>query len=354
MTILGNIFLTIATLIFFLFAGAIIGKEPPKGGDGSAGYVWAILIFNLVFLGCMVVIAFSIGAKGGFDWISADKGARFWFVAIGLLGAMVTSALSGFFKGEPGPTAAIIRSISGFVPLLIPLILIVTGAILLNDGLRLAVPVQVYKIPLIFVFGMGVLGLGAGVIGWMIQSGQNAVQRAESIQADQLRYHQNFLNEIDSCDVSKDMSRILVFTDANHDPEVRRKAIEKIRSNSQWQQELVRLLENDGAIEAFEFLASNEIDDKTLFIKPVNSGILSVADWIRQQIRKADQEHHFYPELFSREVERILRTVDKLADQGADFRPAVHALRAALDEPNPANIVKLNCISMLDNWIKKK
>jgi hypothetical protein len=267
---------------------------------------------------------------------------------------MVTSALSGFFKGEPGPTAAIIKSISGFFPFLIPLILIVTGAILLNDGLRLAVPVQVYKIPLIFVFGIGVLGLGAGVIGWMIQSGQNTAQQSASIQADQVRYHQNFLNEIDSCDVSKDMSRILVFTDANHDPEVRRKAIEKIRSNPQWQQELVRLLENDGAIEAFEFLASNEVDDKALFIAPVHSGILSVADWIREQIRKSDQEHHFYPELFSREVERILRTVDKLADQGADFRPAVHALRAALDEPNPANKVKLNCVTMLDHWIKKK
>jgi hypothetical protein len=149
------------------------------------------------------------------------------------------------------------------------------------------------------------------------------------------------------------MSRSLVFTDANHDPEVRRKAIEKVRSNPQWQQELVRLLENDGAIEAFEFLASNEVDDKTLFIAPVNSGILSVADWIRKQIRKSDQEHYFYPELFSREVERILRTVDRLEDTGADFRPAVLALRAALDEPNPANKVKLNCISMLDNWIKK-
>lgn len=353
MTILGNIFLTIATLIFLLFASSVIGKDAPRGGDASIGYVWSIVIFNLVFLGCMIVVALSVGSKGGFDWISADKGTRFLLVTIGLIAAMVTSALSGFFKGEPGPTAAVIKAFSGFIPLLIPLILISTGAILLNDGLRMAVPAQVYKIPLMFVFGIGVLGLSAGVIGWMILSGQNAAQQSASIQADQDRNHQNFLNEIDTCDVTKDMSRILIFTDAHHDPEVRRKAIEKIRSNPQWQQELVRLLENEGPIEAFEFLASNEVDDKALFITPVNSGILSVADWIRKQIRKADQEHHFYPELFSREVERILRTVDKLEDTGAHFRPAVRELRAALDEPNKANKIKLNCITMLDNWIKK-
>jgi len=353
MTILGNIFLCIATLIFLLFASSVIGKDAPRGGDASIGYVWAILIFNLVFLGCMVVVALSIGAKGGFDWISADKGIRFLFVAGGLIAAMITSTLSGFFKGEPGPSAAVIKAFSGFIPFLIPLVLIVTGAILLNDGLRMAVPAQVYKIPLMFVFGIGVLGLAAGVIGWMVLSGQNASRQAESIQADQDRNHQNFLNEIDTCDVAKDMSRILVFTDANHNPEVRRKAIEKVRSNPPWQQELVRLLENEGPIEAFEFLASNEVDDKALFIDPVNSGILSVADWIRKQIRKSDQEHYFYPELFSREVERVLRTVDRLEDTGADFRPAVLALRAALDEPNPANKVKLNCISILDNWIKK-
>jgi hypothetical protein len=159
-----------------------MGKEPPKGGDGSVGYLWAILIFNLIFLACMVVVALSIGAKGGFDWVSADKGTRFWFVAIGLVAAMITSALSGFFKGEPGPTAAVIQSFSGFFPWLI---LIAIGAILLNDGLRMAVPVQVYKIPLMFVFGIGVSGLGAAMIGWMIHSGQNTARRAESLQADQ-------------------------------------------------------------------------------------------------------------------------------------------------------------------------
>ena len=45
MTILGNIFLCIATLIFLLFASSVIDKDAPRGGDASIGYVWAIIIF---------------------------------------------------------------------------------------------------------------------------------------------------------------------------------------------------------------------------------------------------------------------------------------------------------------------
>ena len=61
------------------------------------------------------------------------------------------------------------------------------------------------------------------------------------------------------------MAHILVFTDANHDKEVRERAVAKVKTNPQWQQELCRLLENNGAIEAFFFLASNEVEDKNLF-----------------------------------------------------------------------------------------
>ncbi len=353
MTILGNIFLALATLIFLLFGISVIGKEAPRGGDAAMGHVWGIILFNLFFLICMTVVAIAIAWKGGFDWVSPSKGTRFMLVAIGLLTAVITAALSALFKGEPGATAAIFKVFAGFVPVLVTLALIVSGAILLNDGLRTAVPVAAYKIPLLIVFGVGILGIGAGIAGWMIESNQNSVSRLEGMQADQARYHQDHLNSIDLCDVTKNMSQILVYTAAYHDADVREKALAKIKTNPGWQQELVRLLEEKGASEAFEFLASNEVDDKTLFLAPVNTGVLSVADWIRRQIREASQEHHFYEDQFSRQVERILRTVNKFEGMGTDYRPAVRELRAAFDEPAQVKKPKFNCIAALDNWIKK-
>ncbi|MFN0175372.1 MAG: hypothetical protein ACKVU0_12035 [Saprospiraceae bacterium] len=353
MTILGNIFLGIAALVFLLFAVSVIGKETPRGSDALTGYAWTIILFNLFFLGCMTIVAIAIGWKGGFDWISPSKGTQFLFVAIGLLATILTAALSGLFKGEPGAMAVLLRVFSGFAPALIPLVLIVTGAILLNDGLRAAVPMAVYKIPLMVVFGLGILGVTAGISTWISQNSENNMARLESIEADQARYHQDHLNSIETCDVTKNMSNIMVYTDANHDKDVREKALAKIKTNPEWQQELVRLLENKGGSEAFTFLASNEVDDKTMFLVPVNTGVLSLADWVRRKIREASQPHHFYQDQFSWEMERMLRTVDKFKGLGTDYRPAIREVRAAFDEPTEVKKPKYNCITSLESWIKR-
>lgn len=353
MSILGNIFLAIASLLFLLFGFSVIGKEAPRGGDAVMGYVWGIILFYLVFFACIAVVAISIGWKGGFEWVSHGKGMQFLLVTTGLFTSLLTAGLSLLSKGEPGFAASILRAFGWFAPMLVPLTLIVCGAILLNDGWKAAVPPAAYKIPLTAVFWVGVCGAAAGLIGWAFDANQNAVRKLEEVQSDQQRYHQGYLDDIDSCDVTKNMSHILVFTDANHDQDVRDRAIAKIKTNPAWQQELVRLLENKGAIEAFDFLASNEVDDKNLFLAPVNTGVLSVAEWVRKQIRDAYQEHHFYEDQFSWQVERILRTVDKFEGLGTDYRPAVRALRDAFEEPAEVKKPKFKCIPQLDRWIER-
>jgi len=354
MTILGNIFLGLAALISFIFASSLMGKEVPRGGDAAVGYVWGVVIFYLLFFVCMTVVAIAIGWKGGFDWISPSKGVRFLLVAFGLLGAMITAALSLLFKGnEPGSTAAVFSMFSGYAPVLVPLLMIFSGAILLNDGLLGTLPKAVYKIPLMVIFGIGFLSMVGGIVAWMRDSNQHAMERLKGVQADQDRYHQDHLNSIDACDVTKNISNILVYTDSNHDADVRERALAKIKTRSDWQQELVRLLENKGAVEAFVFLASNEVDDKALFVGPVNTGVLSIADWMQRQISEATQAHYFYAEQFSWEVERVLRTVDKFEGMGTDYRPAVRAMRAALDLPSEIEKPKFKCIATLDYWIKK-
>ena len=50
MTILGNIFLGIAALVFLLFVVSVIGKETPRGSDALMGYAWSIILFYLFFL----------------------------------------------------------------------------------------------------------------------------------------------------------------------------------------------------------------------------------------------------------------------------------------------------------------
>lgn len=353
MTIIGNIFLTFSTLIYIILLSAVYGKEPTRSGDAAAGYPMAVMLFTLAFFVSITIATICVAYKDGFDWVSAASSTRNWLVTLGLVGAVFTFGMTAMFKYEPGGVPVLVRLMSAFVPAFVPLVMIVGGFILVNPGLRAAVPANVYQWPLIAVFGLGALGASLGLYMWISISSENAQRRLDSIQADQDRYHQNYLNEIDTCDVQRNMLHILVFTDANHDQDVRERAIAKVKTNPEWQQELVRLLENKGAIEAFNFLASNDVDDKAMFLEPVNTGILSIADWIRRRIREASHDSHFYPDLFSWEVDRCLRTVARLEGLGYDYRPAVRELRAALDEKTSLNKGRLNCVFTLDEWIKK-
>ena len=353
MSFIGNLFLVLASLVYLGLNLSSLGKQAPRGGDSLMGYAWGNILLYLVLLGCLLVATVAIAWKGGFDWISPAKGTRYLLVALGLVTPVLTAALCALYRYENGPVPGLLRAMSGFAPVLIPLVLIAAGFVLLNPGLRAAVPIAAYRWPLAGVLALGVLGLGAAVFGWVAQANANAARRFERQQSDEARYQQNHLNDIDSCDVSKHMTRILVFTDANHDAIVRERAVAKVKTHPKWQEELVYWLENKGALEVFTFLASNDVDDKNLFVQPVNTGVLSVAAWIERRIREASHPSHLYADQFVWDVERMLRSVDKFEGLGQDYRPAVRAVRAALNTASEHEKPKFTAIALLDAWLKK-
>jgi hypothetical protein len=353
MTIFGNILLVIAGLIFMALVSLLFGKVPPRGGDAVIGFTWAIIIYHLLFLAVMTILFIIIASKGGFDWISSQRTTRYLLIGFGFAAAVLTSALSGLFKYENGPVPALFRFFSGFVPLLIPLILIISATVLLNNGIRDIIPIPFIKWPLIFAAVTGLAGIVSGMYSWIAASNRYAINQVESSIRRQDENHLRMLREIDSCDVTKDMVFILVMTDGNQDPDVRDRAVAKVKTNPKWQEELIRLLESDWAPEAFNFLASNEVDDKSLFPEAVKLGVLNQARLFRESMRSVSHPSHLYPEKFTWETERVLRTVDKFENMGTDYRPAVQALRLALDEPIEFEKPVLNCVNMLDRWLAK-
>lgn len=354
MTFIGNLFLVFAALIFGRFFSSVYVKKIPAGSDGLAGYLWGIIFLHLAFLACMAVAAIAIGLNGGFDWISPRPVIRYLIVGLGLPVMLLTAASSALFKEESGPVTAMIRLFSGFAPVLIPIVLVVEGFILLNDGLREAAPSVVYTIPLAIVLGLGILGVFALLNGFIVEARRNARRRIESLLERQDQNHLQLLRDIESCDVSKDMVFILVLSDHNQDADVRQKAVAKIKTNPHWQQELIRILGTGWVAEAFTFLASNEVEDKNLFLEPVRKGVLIQAKLIGESVHNSTQASDFYPERFSWEVERLLRTVDKFEGFGIDYRPAVRELRTVLDDLSRVEKIKLNCLSILDNWLKRR
>ncbi len=345
MIVIGNIFLAIAVLVFLLLANSIMFAKMP-GGDAGVGYAWTLIIGVLGFSICMAVVTAIIGAKGGFSWVGTD-GSRTMIVLAGFVLIMLGNGF--FMAGEGfGGTPDVFRKILMAIPAILSPLLLLSAAILLNAD-RASTPAFTYKLPIFF-------GLGCGMIALLIIMAERA-RVAAAIQEDrnqfEQRNYQNNLDNIDSTDVMKEIVFLLVHTDAYQDKLVREKALAKIKSRPDWQEELVRRIQTDWAPEVFTFLASNEVDDKTMFAEPVRQGVMRQAKLIRENIRECRGAYDLYADKFTWEVERVLRTVDKFKDLGLDLRPAVQEVRNALDEQTPFDKPNLIAKDMLDKWLKK-
>jgi hypothetical protein len=346
MVVIGNFALAVATLVFFLLVKEILFTKMP-GGDAGVGYAWALIIGVLVFSICMAVATAIIGGQGGFSWVGSPGGSRVMLVLMGFILIMVGNGFFMFGEGFGG-LPNFIRITFTAIPATLPPLLIICAAILLNAE-RTSLPAFTYKLPIYFGLIVGILAIGF----LLAESARNSAAKIQSNIDFTDKIHQDHLNHIDTTDVMKDGVFLFVFTDANQDKDVREKALAKIKTRPDWQEELVRRLQNDWAPEAFTFLASNEVDDKTLFPEPVRQGVLIQAKLIRESIRQCRDGYDLYEGRFTWEVERVLRTVDKFQGMGVDYRPAVQELRNALDERTSFEKPKLPAKGMLDNWLKK-
>lgn len=351
MSIIGNIFLGIAVLILFSLVNTFYSKPMP-GGDAGVGYAWGIIILNLGFVICMGIVALIIGSKGGFEWVSATKSTRTFYVTVSVISALIFSGLAGLLNGESGRYAAPVRLLINISYLLVPILMIIISAILLNDPLKASIPLAIYKWSSFFVAAISVVGLSSLLLGQIAASAIKQTAMLESRINDGDENHVRILKEIDSCNVMTSMWSIVIFSGDNQPANIQNAAVAKIKTNPAWERELLSTLETDGAPEVFQFLASNSVDNPILFEEPIRKGILIQARLVRERIRKCAHPSHFYSSMFNWDTERIIRTVDKYQNPEIDYVPAMKELRAAMDEPSDFEKPKLGAVKMLDKWIK--
>ncbi|HMQ47504.1 MAG TPA: hypothetical protein PKA00_08920 [Saprospiraceae bacterium] len=344
MIIIGNVFLGLAALVAILLFNMMYLSTVPRGGDAVVGYAWSLIIGILVFSVSLAIVTAIIAWKGHFAWVGASSG----LIIIGFLLVMLGNGF--FLLGEGvGDLPVPIRQVFKYLPAVLPVMLVLAAGVLLHTEPG-AVPAALYKGPIYVGLVLGILALLFIAVHYI----RNDMAVIKSQQAFEDKIHQDHLNQIDTTDVSKDAVFLYVFTDANHAPDVRERALAKLKSRPDWQEELVRRLQNDWAPQAFIFLASNEVEDKSLFVEPIRQGILIQAKLIREDIRNCRGDYDLYSDRFSWEIERLLRTVDKFQNIGANYKSEVQALRAALDEPTTFEKPRLRAVSLLDKWLKQR
>ena len=350
-TSLGNICLILTALIYcLLFTPFFHTKISTSNDQGASGYVIIIIMFlHFLILGLILVACIPIARQGGFDWISHHAFARNTFLIIGILSMVIVSAIALMSRlldsSEPLVPEALIR----IAPIVIMVVLVGTGLILNNSSLRESIPISVYKWP----FLLTSLGSLASIL-WM---GFTVITTKPIGMAESTRQYENSpniidnrLSQIETADVATELLWLLDLTGGLYPPQVRDKAAAKFKTYPDWQNELVRILQTDQALNAFSFLAYHEVEDKTLFPVPINQGLHEVAVFFRHYIQ-ATLPDDFDPTMYSDEVDRVMKTLSKFEGMGVDYLPAVKEIRSALDEPIAGKMMKFNCAAVLDKWI---
>ncbi|RYY13678.1 MAG: hypothetical protein EOO04_31480 [Chitinophagaceae bacterium] len=150
-----------------------------------------------------------------------------------------------------------------------------------------------------------------------------------------------------------DMVFLLGFSDSQQPDDIREDALAKIKSHPHWESELLRILGTGYYEQALTFIASNGFDHPELFVQPVYKAIMQQSDEVRKTLRNAHSIYDLYPEQFSWQTDRILRTVDRMTDPSA-FVPAINMLRAAFEEGSPVQKPAFQCRLQIDRWLKRK
>lgn len=348
MSIIGNVLL-IGAFVTSLLMIYTQGGRPSQSAQVE-GYLWSMLFLNIFFWIIINLSAIIISSKGGFDWIGFERGQRFFMVHTILLVICLNVTLSSFFRYEPTPS--LLRIYGLFVPLVLPILITLIGFVLLNVGLRTTVPLVIYKSVLIVISVISLIGVTSALLMYLAKNEKNNKAKISEIYTRQDENHMRLLHEIDTCDVSKNMVFILGLTGDNQDAEIREKALLKVKSNPLYQEELIRLLESGWVAEAFQFLASNTVDDPQQFIEPIRIGIMKQAEVIQNSMENDNYHNEFYPEIFTWEVTRVIRTVNRHQGQGISFYKEMSFLRSVLEGHSEDMRKKLKCLKLMDKWLK--
>ena len=348
MIVFANILVGLAGLASLMIAYLLYGQHP-KGGDAGVGYAWSLLFSLLGFFILIGLATLIAGKNNGFHWIPYQGT---WRVPLLLAGFGTAMWGTIFFTMGDG-----FNDFSGFaryfLRLLPPLSLvsiILSVIILLNCGENEKSGLFIWRVPFFISVGIGIIAIFFNVIEKVVRDAE--LLKAKSTHNDE--FQKNQLLELDTLDVIKDFGTLLSKTDQYQDSRVRNKALAMIKSHPNWEEELIRLLRTEWSTEALIFVASNEVDHKDRFAPAILDAINSQSIYIQTSIAALKYDYEIYEDRYSWEVERILKTADKFANHGVDFKPAIERLKRALQEPTPFKKPKLRAEKMIDQWLKSQ
>ncbi len=289
------------------------------------GLIAAYIVFSLF-------LTIAIASRGGFNWISTSASSR--NIVIGILwfgmvaGVVFCSMLTTEYQNDQ--TTGIWRLISlpvYFGGLWLPLLMLIPYAILLNSGWRESLSPMIYKIPLW-------VGCITGIL--IMMTPKIVTTFGITIPRKQIDNNQVEADIKSTIDSQSSISDLLEYTQYE-DERYRIAAWAKIKSDPNWEGELIKLLEHDDEYGhhyfrfVYIFLDKNKVDHPDRFIAPINTSIATITAEVQRVLEKS---FLYSPDLSVLNIDIMCRVLDdQFKDSSSVFRPNMLKLQEALDKP---------------------
>ena len=350
MTILGNILLGLAALIYLVPLQFVLHDTSPKRNDGG-GLLWAAIFLMLPLWFLLASALATATAKGGLDWTGRDRALQYLLVLICSVALMVVSGFSFVGKFEPpAQMPAITRSFAGWAVQLFPLITIAFCLLALNPGLGQSVPPLLMRVPMIAISGVSLV-ISVGLLFTLaVHSQQQAASRVEAEVEFHNKRDRDVLARVELITAEENFAELLGFANRFEKDHIRSIAIKKAEAHPKFTEELAQVLAGGWAEKGLVYLDACDAPDPKALAVPVRAAILKLAEDARNSVERT---HTFYAEQFDWNTRIILSVADKFRDSGVDYEPAIREFRAAPDLPR-AKTFAFNARRPLDAWLAKQ
>lgn len=352
---LGNIL--IALTLLCLYGLIQITSQPMPGGDRGVGYAFTMMITAAGFALFSGLLFWHLQAKGSFMWLELPFKNMWIFLSWVAFAISVVSL--AFFRAEwhDGEFPAFLKSFSQIMgDIILPAMIIVPALLSLHTITRMGtIP---WHMKFMFLPGIGISFLIAitMLVSYMRLSARENARVLKSEQQWQQKQQNEHLLSIQNHKPEDPLVNILSLTGRFHDPSVRDAAVAKVKERPDWEQELIRLLnETEWQSYVYTFLDGNTVDHPELFIQPLKTSLRRTADMIRRDIRDANNLQDWHFEHLS--MDRCLRAIDEqFSKTGADFVPEIKAVSDALKSPKPEQFrdVEFTTTREIDEWLKNR
>lgn len=349
MSLFGNLCLAGSVLCLLgLFNLAFVQRAP--GGDAGVGHAWLTFMLIGVLLVCAALTTVAVGLRGGFERFGQSTGAR----ALVGVAWFALAAWGMYHFASPGTYLPLVVRMAGTFAL--PVLMLAWAAVHLNDGLGRQLPAGTATALTLAVAALACLPLASMVVGSVVGSVMGSAARhvAGFTQPAELgSFDQGLVQQIEATNAQEGIVGLLVHTPKGRHPVIRERALAKIKSRIDWQEELARLLQTQAASEVLAFLASNEVADHALFAAAMPQGLAQVAIEIRRSIHLSNHPSNLYAGMKSTEVRLALEVASVYQARGVDLRAAVQEMKRAFDEPTPYDKPTFSAVAGIDRWLAK-